>query len=63
MNSKSWYLSKIVWLGIIQTLIGGLGVLGEFLQKGDYSPFALTILATGILTVVLRVWFTTESIK
>lgn len=63
MDSKIWYQSKLVWLGVIQTLIGGLGVIGEFLQKGDYSPFALTIVATGILTVALRVWFTNTPIQ
>lgn len=63
MDSKVWYQSKLVWLGVIQTLIGGLGVLGEFLQKADYSPFAMTAVATGILTVVLRVWFTNSVIE
>ena len=55
---KQWYESKTVWLGIIQFLIGSLTLLGEFLQKQDFSPVAVTLLGTGILSVVLRVWFT-----
>ena len=55
---KMWYQSKLVWLGVIQFLIGALGLAGEFLQKGDYSPFAVTVLFAGVLTVVLRIWFT-----
>lgn len=59
---KKWYQSKFVWLGIVQTLIGALGVLAEFLQKSDFSPFAVTILFSGILTVIVRVWFTQTQI-
>jgi hypothetical protein len=59
---KAWYQSKIVWLGILQTLVGALGVVAEFLRAGDYSPVALTLLASGILMVIMRIWFTSESI-
>ena len=60
---KAWYQSKLVWLGVIQFLIGCLGLIGEFLKNGDYSPFAVTVLLTGVLTVVMRVWFTDTSIQ
>lgn len=60
---KAWYESKLVWLGALQFLIGALGLLAEFLQKGDYSPFAVTMLVTGVLTVVMRVWFTNTEIS
>lgn len=59
---KVWYESKLVWLGIIQTLIGMLAVLAEFLRAGDYSPVAVAILLSGVLTVILRVWFTDSAI-
>ena len=55
---KKWYESKIVWLSIVQFLIGALGVLGEFFQKADYSPYAITMLVSAIMVFVLRVWFT-----
>lgn len=59
---KKFYLSKMVWLGIIQTLIGSLGLIAEFLQKGEFSPASTVILFSGVLTVVLRVWFTDSAI-
>lgn len=55
---KPWYQSKILWLGVVQFLLGALGSLYEFLQRADYSPAAVVVLMSGILTVVLRVWFT-----
>lgn len=55
---KPWYISKLVWLGVVQFLLGSLGVAYEFLQNADYSPASITVLLSGILTVVLRVWFT-----
>lgn len=55
---KKWYESKLVWLGVIQSLIGMLAVLGEYLSKGDFSPVAVVTLVSGFLTVILRVWFT-----
>ena len=61
--NKKWYESKMVYLGIVQFLIGALGLLAEFLKAGDYSPFAVTMLASGILVVVMRVWFTDGAIR
>ena len=55
---KPWYISKLTGLGVIQTLIGSLGLLAVYLEKGDFSPASFVILFSGILTVILRVWFT-----
>lgn len=63
MELKAWYQSKIVWLSIIQFLIAFLGLLGEFLQKADYSPIAITMLFSAVLMVVMRIWFTDTTIK
>lgn len=60
--SKPWYRSKLVWLGVIQTLIGCLALLADFLGAGSYTPQAVTILVMGALTVALRVWFTDTAI-
>lgn len=60
---KSWYESKLVWLGVIQTLLGSLGVLYEFLERGDFSPAAVVLSVSGILTVIMRVWFTSTVIS
>lgn len=63
MESKNWFESKIVWVGIINTLIASLTLAGEFLTKADFSPVAVTVLITGILTIILRVWFTDTEIS
>lgn len=55
---KLWFQSKTVWIGIIEIAIGVLGLVADFLGKGDYSPSGYVLLATGVLTVVLR--FLTE---
>jgi hypothetical protein len=59
---KPWYQSKILWASVITFLIGVMGLVGEFLQKADYSPFAITLLLSGVLTFVFRVWFTDQPI-
>lgn len=60
---KAWYESKLVWLGIITTVIGALQLVADFLAQGVFTPEALVLLASGILGVVLRVWFTSTSIR
>jgi len=63
METTKWYLSKLNWLGVIQFLIGALAIVGEFVKNNDFSPYATTLLFTGILTVVLRTWFTSTPIS
>lgn len=58
MESKKWYQSKIVWMGVLQTLIGMLGLLAEFLKESEFSPMSVVVLVSGFLTVILRIWFT-----
>lgn len=62
METKSFWQSKIVWIGIIQTLIASLALVGEFLSQTNFNPVAVTTLVTGILTIILRIWFTDSSI-
>jgi len=62
INAKFWWQSKTVWLGVLQTMIGILLIVADFLQKGNFSPSEATLLVTGILTVVLRIWFTDSAI-
>ena len=59
---KAWYESKILWASVITFLIGALGLVGEFLQKADFSPYAFTLLASGVLTFIFRVWFTDKAV-
>ena len=58
---KSWLSSKTVWVGIIEILIGVLGLVGTFLGVGIYTPEAFVLLGVGILTIVLR-FMTTEAV-
>ena len=62
MITKPWYQSKLVWLGIIQTLIGIAGLLADFFGAGNFTAQAITLLVMGALTVVMRVWFTDTEI-
>ncbi len=56
---KPFYISKLVWLGIVQTLIGALTVVSEYLKSGKpIDPLGIILIVTGILTVILRIWFT-----
>lgn len=56
MNTKSWVKSKMVWVGVIEVLIGVLTAISGNLQIG--TP--LTVF--GILQIILRV-ITTTSIR
>jgi hypothetical protein len=63
MEVKKWYESKLTWLGIITTVIGVLEVVGAWMETASFQPQDFTALAVGVLTVVLRVWFTNTTIK
>jgi hypothetical protein len=63
MDQKPWWKSKIVWLGVINTLIAGLELGGVFLDTGDFSPVAISQLVIGILMVIARIWFTNTELK
>ena len=60
---KKWYQSKMVWLGIITTLIGALSLVSDLLNKPTVSPQDIILLLSGILGIVLRVWFTTQPVS
>ena len=62
-KTKTVFQSKIVWLGIIETLIGSGQLLAEYLNAGDFSEIAITHLVIGMLTIVSRIWFTNTTIK
>lgn len=60
---KSWYTSKLVWLGVVQSLISILMLAQEWYARGDFSVPAIIGLVIGALMVVLRVWFTDMPIE
>ena len=63
MDTKSWFQSKMVWLGIVQTAIAILSLVAEFLTHNDFSSAAVVMLFSGALTIVLRIWFTNTGIN
>lgn len=54
MDAKRWYLSRTVWAGILEIVIGALGLLATWLQQGDFSLPAVILLVVGVLTIILR---------
>ena len=62
-----WWQSKVTWAGIVTTLLGILPVLAVFLKLIE-PVWAITIdgalvMLTGVLTVIWRVWFTSQPIS
>jgi len=63
MESKKWYTSKTVWLGVVLTLLGALQVVHGALVSGQPLDAAAIINSVaGVLLVVLRIWFTDQPI-
>lgn len=58
MTERSWYTSKIVWLGVITTLLGVLPLIDELVKQSPITPSSIIALITGVLIVIVRVWFT-----
>ena len=54
---KAWYVSKIVWVNVITTLVSVLTLLSEgALLPAEAIPWVL--FAVGVLNLALRIWFT-----
>ena len=63
LQIKYFWESKIFWVGILSTLIAIGNLVAEFLQAGSFSADSFVLLFVGILTIVLRVWFTDTAIN
>ena len=63
MTQIPWYKSKLVWLGVIMTIAGILPLLASLLSQTTIAPSDFVGLMGGILTVILRVWFTNTTIS
>lgn len=58
---KPWYESKMLWVNVVTTI----ALTVEILTQGQLIPaVALPYVAAGvaILNVILRVWFTNQSL-
>lgn len=62
MESKRWYTSKLVWMGVVECSISILQGLSEFLATGDLSPAAVVGFVAGVMTIVLR-FMTTQAVE
>lgn len=59
---KAWYQSKVFWLGTITTLLGIIPIVTELAAQTALTPAAIGTALTGILIVVVRVWFTDSAV-
>jgi len=61
-ETKTWYQSKLVWIGALQLAAGGL----DSLMKVDDIPpdvYKWLLMLSGLVTVIMRTWFTTKKIE
>jgi hypothetical protein len=63
LASKPWYQSKLVWLGVVMTLAGAVPVALALVAKSPITPADIVAAVGGVLTVILRVWFTDQPIS
>lgn len=63
VEPKPWYKSKIVWLGIITTLLGVVPVVTQLANAYGVNAAEVGTAIIGILTVIIRVWFTDAAIS
>jgi uncharacterized membrane protein YkgB len=59
LSTKSWERSRLMWLGIISTVIGVVEVVAKDTVLTDEAK-AWALVVVGVLTVVLRALTTTE---
>lgn len=60
--TKKWYLSKILWLGVIITFQGCVPIIVDLLNMGTISIADVLVALSGIGTVIARIWFTDSAI-
>jgi hypothetical protein len=67
MGTKTALQSKIVWAGLLSTLLAVLPIIAVFLKAVVPQWAVITdealAMVTGILTVVWRIWFTNTTIS
>jgi hypothetical protein len=54
MESKKWYLSKTLWIGVLTIVISILMLVSQFLTAGNFDPASIVSLVSGGLMVILR---------
>lgn len=67
MTNAKWYTSKIVWAGVVVTVLGILPIINLFVKVIDPTASiiidATCAMIAGVLTVIWRIWFTNTTIS
>jgi hypothetical protein len=63
METKKWYLSKLILLGIIITFQGCVPIVVDLINKASVSPADVLVALSGVGTVIIRIWFTDTAIE
>jgi hypothetical protein len=56
METKKWYQSKLVWMGVLTALLGIIPLVQEMIDKGPVDTTAILTLVSGVIVIALRVW-------
>jgi uncharacterized membrane protein len=54
VETKKWFQSKTFWVGVLEVVIGMLGLVAQFLEGGNFAVPGIVALVAGILTIVMR---------
>lgn len=61
-ETKNFFASKLNWLGIAMVATA----VGDYVSKfetGTWDWKTVTLFSTGLLTIIIRTWFTSTAIK
>jgi hypothetical protein len=59
METKPWYTSKLVWIGVATVLLGVIPLVQEMISKGPIDVNSVLTVISGAIVVILRVWTNT----
>lgn len=66
MDGKKFWKSKLFWVGLFTTFLGIIPLFNQFVQVVAPDKIVLVdaigVLVAGIITIVLRIWFTDQPI-
>jgi hypothetical protein len=60
-NTKKWYASKAIWVGIFQTVSAVLLTLADLAAKGTITAVDVILFASGLTNIILRIWFASDT--
>ena len=56
METKPWYESKLLWVGVLTVLLGIIPLVQEMLLKGPIDLNSILTVVSGAIVILLRVW-------